>query len=206
MKKHIGFTALALICSANAFAQDETQSTDSGYWSFGAAAAIVNIDEDTARQQGIDDSAYSIGFTADYFKSSWVTTLGLDIVVYDDNEAFSQVVIGDGLFNDGDVSVESSDANGILLSVATGYRWEFGEKNDVSVTLQGGYGVMLASERTIENCSNCFSEDIDVDGGLFAKASLMKRNDSFDIGIFAQQYFGGDGVANAFGIAVNFPL
>lgn len=205
MKKTISLTALALFCSS-AFAQGKTLPADYGHWSFGASASIVNIDEDTARQQGVDDSAYAIGFTADYVQSSWVTTLGLDIVVYDDNEEFSQVVIGDGLFNDGDVSVESSDANGVLLSVATGYRWTFGEKNDVSATIQSGYGVMLASERTIENCSNCFSEDIDVDGGLFIKASLMKQNESFDIGIFAQQFVGGDGVTNAFGIAVNFPL
>lgn len=127
-------------------------------------------------------------------------------MVYDDNQEFSQTVIGDGFLNDGDISVESSSANGVLLSDATGYRWAFGEKGDVTATLQGGFGVMVASQRRIENCSNCFSEDIDIDGGAFIKASLMKKNETFDIGIFAQQYLGGDGVTNAFGIAVNFSL
>lgn len=205
MKNFLGLAALTLL-STNVFAEEEIKPADLGYWSFGGTAAIVNIDEETALLQGIEDSAYSVGFIADYHNSGWVTSLGLDIVVYDDNQEFSQTVIGDGLLNNGDISTESSSANGVLLSVATGYRWEFGEKNDVAATLQGGFGVMLASERSIENCSNCFSEDIDVDGGAFVKASLMKRTDSFDIGIFAQQYLGGDGITNAFGIAVNFPL
>lgn len=202
MKKIISALALASLSSFT-FAQDGLN--DEAYvptdgWDWGGRLAMLSIDEDTARTQGVDDSAYLIGFEGNYRQSSWVTTLGMDIVVYDDNEEFSQTVVGDGLFNDGDVSVESSSATGVLLSVATGYEWRFTESNDVSVLVQAGYSQMFASDRSIDNCEDCYSEDIDVDGGLFAAVSLMKSNENFDIGLYFQQYLTGDGLDNGLGL------
>ncbi|WP_100658180.1 hypothetical protein [Alteromonas flava] len=204
MKKIVCALALAGI-SQLASAQETlpTHST-SGEWDVGVRAATINIDEATALSQGVEDTAYFIGFTGNYLQNNWITTLGMDIVVYDDNAEFSQVVVGDGLFNDGDVSTESSSANGILLSVATGYQWVFGERADVSFALQGGFSQMLYSERSIDYCSNCYSEDIDVDGGLFVQATLMKHNESIDVGLFLQQYVSGDGVDNALGAHLRF--
>lgn len=202
MKKII--CALALAGFSNiAFAQNNINNNvyvpvDS--WDWGGRLAVVSIDEETALTQGVDDTAYLIGFEGNYRQSSWVTSLGMDIVVYDDNEEFSQTVIGDGLFNDGDVSVESSSATGVLVSVATGYEWRFTASNEVALQWQVGYSHMFASDRSIDNCNDCFSEDIDVDGGVFTAVSLMKSNKDFDLGLLVQQYLSGDGLDNSIGL------
>jgi hypothetical protein len=64
--------------------------------------------------------------------------------MYDNNFEFEQVVEGDGPFNDGDISVESSDATGIALTAATGYEFRFGENESASASVQGGFTAMLS--------------------------------------------------------------
>ncbi len=183
--------------SANAKDGDVT-----GEWGYTAYANIVNIDSDTALAQGIDDSAYSIGISADYLQNNWITSLGAEIIVYDDNAEFTQVVEGSGVFNRGDVSTESSTANAILAYVGTGYQWSFGEEQDVALTLQGGFSHLFESTRSIDSCSNCYSEDIDVDAGAYVKASLLKSGETFRFGVHIQQFLGGDGLTNAIGLSL----
>lgn len=200
MKKLALATSLLALSSTGVMAQ-ESAAKFTGTWGFGGHAALISINSDTAKQQGIDKSAYLIGMTGDYSQNNWVTSLGVDIIVYDDNNQFKQVVEGQGSFNRGDVSTEKSSANGVLLSVATGYQWLVGEEQNVALRLQGGASAMVNSERSIESCSNCYSQDIDVDGGLFVKASALRNTDSLSFGVFLQQYLG-DGLSTAFGVTL----
>ena len=170
-------------------------------WSFSGYAGQASIDSTTALQEGVDDNAWIVGFSADYMHSNWVTSVGLDVMLYDDNQKFNQEVEGNGVFNDGDRSTESSSANGYLLYAATGYQWLFTEQQNVAVRLQGGYSHMFSSERSIGTCTNCYSEDINVDGGVFAKATVLRAGESVSFGAFLQQYFG-DGVNTVFGITI----
>lgn len=186
-----------MVAGSNAYAQSNI-----GEWGYSGYISAVSIDSDTALSQGVGDSAYSIGFSADYLKGNWLTSLGMEIIIYDDNRAFTQVVEGSGLFNDGDISTESSDANGIVAYIGTGYQWRFGENKDVAFSLQGGFSHLFASDRSIESCSNCFSEDIDVDAGAYVKATLSRSTDSFSVGVHVQQFLGGDGLTNAFGVSI----
>ena len=71
-------------------------------------------------------------------------------------------------FNDGDISTESSDAGAVTGYVATGYEWKFGADQDLTVLAQVGYTHLFSSERSIDYCRNCYSEDIDIDGGVYA--------------------------------------
>lgn len=188
---------LGAMATFSAFAQE---AEPVGEWNFAGHIGFVNIDEATATREGIDSSALGLGAQADYLQSNWVTTIGLDIVIYDDKNEFRQTVEGTGPFNDGDISSKSSDASGVVLSVATGYQWYLGEKGDVALRAQGGIAGMFASERGIDSCENCYSEDIDVDGGLFVKASILRDTGSFAVGLYYQQFLTGDGLDNLFGI------
>ncbi|MDF2178279.1 hypothetical protein P2G88_08450 [Aliiglaciecola sp. CAU 1673] len=198
MKNKIAVCIFAGMMAGQVAAQE--QPLTQAYWEFAGRAAITNLDSDTAKQEGVDSSAYSLGFTADYYSNVWVTSLGLDILFYDDNASFRQQVEGTGWLNNGDRSTENSDANAVVASIAFGHQWKFAEENSVAATLQGGYAHVFASERGISNCSNCYSEDIDIDGGMFIQATVEKDVGGWAIGAYVQQFLTGDGLNNSFGV------
>lgn len=190
---------LCALATPIAIAQDA--DFESGKWNFSGYTGQASIDSASALQEGVEDRAWIVGFSADYLQKNWVTSVGLDVTFYDDNQKFSQEVEGNGVFNGGDRSTESSTANGYLMYVASGYQWLFTEQQNLAVQLQGGYGHMLSSERSIGACTNCYSEDIDVNGGVFAKVTILHSGESVSFGAFLQQYFG-DGVNTVFGITI----
>lgn len=190
--KTTGIGLIALFASALIAFQASAQDQSLSEWQWDLNISSVSIDSDAALQQGVDDSAFSLGVAANYVSANWVTSFTLDLFLYDDNNEFRQDVIGEGLFNSGDRTVESSEATAALFSVATGYRWKFGEKDAAAFDLQGGYSVVGFSERSISNCSDCYSEDIDLDGGAFIQASIRRNISSYSIGLFTKQYVSGD--------------
>jgi hypothetical protein len=202
MRKAVLAAAIFAMFSAPSFAQNEntTHFYSPNGWSYGAEFSSVSFDSDTALQEGIEDKALLIGLGVNYRSSSFITSASLDFILYDDNEEFSQLVVGDGLLNDGDVSVESSDASAIGFTLASGYEWKFGENDRASGILQGGLTGVFGSERSIANCSNCSTEDIDIDGGFFIGGKLGYHMESFSVGLSARQYLSGDGLSNVFGI------
>ena len=193
----LALSSVLLICNT------AVSHANAGSWEYGGRLSGVSIDEDTAREQGIEDSAYLLGLHADYVENGWVTSLGLDVIIYDDNEEFTQTVEGTGFYNDGDISVESSDANAAMASVAVGYQWRFGEDQQTALRAQIGYAGVFSSERRITNCSDCFSEDIDVDGGGFISVNVEREMGAVSVGLYAQQFLGGDGVSSIFGIRIS---
>ena len=56
----------------------------------------------------------------------------------------------------------------------------------------GGLSGIFFSERSISSCSNCYSEDIDIDGGLYGVLGVGHKLGYFDIGLQFHQYFTGD--------------
>ena len=200
MKAHKHALA-ALLFASFAFPAVAQQEQVSGDWTWTMSLSNLTIDSDAADNNRVDDSGLAIGFYGDFQMNSWLTTIGAEVVVYDDNDGFSQEVVGTGAFNNGDRSRASSDATGVVLSVATGYQWFFGENDNISAALQGGFGAMVSSSREIANCSNCYSEDINIDGGAFAKASLIRNGESWRVGGFVQQYLSGD-LGTAIGIQI----
>ena len=195
MKKTL--LGLALMLGTQAVVAEEIEKNQG--WSFGANLAVVNLDSKVAAQEGVDDAAWSIDASAIYTKDHWVTSLGLGYLGYDDNREFTQRVEGDGWFNDGDISTESSDAGAVTGYVATGYEWKFGADQDLTVLAQVGYTHLFSSERSIDYCRNCYSEDIDIDGGVYAKVAATKDMGPITLGVFVQQYLSGD-IDNAFGL------
>ncbi|WP_199608841.1 hypothetical protein [Flocculibacter collagenilyticus] len=201
-------TVLALLLST-AFAsgqvhaeQDSSVEHDlSGEWGFTVTASAIGIDSEAAAKEGISDSAYTIGLTMDYVKNSWITTFGFDLAVYDDENEFSQDVVGTGLYNDGDRETKSSSANGAIFSIASGYQKLYGENQDTAVNMQAGFSIVGFSERSISTCTDCRSEDIDIDGGAFVKLSAVKSGEKFSVGAYIQQYISGD-LGTAVGVQI----
>jgi len=194
MKKLLTVTSLLL--SSHLYAVEiepvaENKYVISSQWEWNISVLHTSLDS-SVLVEGIDDKAIGFGVDADYIQNNWITTISAQYLAYDDNNEFSQYVVGDGFANRGDESTEDSDASGLLIGIATGHMYFFGEKNDIAVIAQAGINSMVVSERSIALCDDCHSEDIDVDGGFFLKAGVVKDTGSFSLGFHATTYLSGD--------------
>lgn len=177
---------LAFSCKLVAQEQGAT-----GSWKFGLQVGIEALDSDAARQNYIEDSAWSIGGSANYATERWLTSFNLSILIYSDDASFSQVT--EDYF--GNVESSDSSATGALLSFAFGPKWHFGEHQNTMAYTQAGVGAVVQSSRSIPNCSNCYEEDIDINSGAFVKAAILQNSASAGaFGIGLTQYVSGDQV------------
>lgn len=193
----------ALLANA-ASAQDSSGTTPfdpSGTWAVGGGFEQVNFDKKKAAQEFIDDSATSFHFEGEYFFNRFFSsTFGLAFYLYDDNNAFSQWVEDWS----GDEEYTSSDASGIPIYAEAGYKQFFGADGRTYITVRGGLSVMLASERSISNCSDCWEEDIDIEGGLYGVLGAgVRLGRSFLLGVHYKQFLSGD-IENAAGISLSY--
>lgn len=181
---------LSLFClSTHAFAQSSESETPSyGKWIWGGSVGLLNIDQSAAAEEFIDDKATAIDLFAEYSKQRWLTTLGLDFVMYDDNAGFRQRT--EDYY--GNTQNSSSSATAFGLSAAFGPQWTFGGAEKTKVYVQGGLEHLLSSERSIGNCTDCYSEDIDISGGAFAKAGVRFNVGAVAIGFSYQQFLGAE--------------
>lgn len=154
-------------------------------WSWSGHVANLNIDAKAADDQYIDSSAVVFGFAAERYASDsiYTFTAGVDFVSYDDKGSFSQNTTG---------GVKDSDASAILVYVEYGPRFALGADKANYVTAHAGFSGIFASSRGIGYCSNCYSEDINLDGGAYGSLGIGHSFTSFDIGLQFQQYFTGD--------------
>ena len=180
-----------LICSQLAIAQSGNSAPvrQTG-WSFSGHADHVNIDKEAAAEQWIEDSAFAIGGAAEYYSSDSenTLTLGASVLFYRDNAEFSQPVEDWWGYED----YEESDANAFMLFAEYGPKYRFGQDNMSFFSVRGGVSGILGSERSISNCSNCYSEDIEIDGGVYGVLGIGQTLGSIDVSLQFQQYFSGD--------------
>ncbi len=193
------FIALCCLWAFPSAAEDIQKTT--GKWEFSGNLSIIALDGDAAVEQRIEDDAWGIGFTADYDNGRFLTSIGLDLVNYGDDASFTQRT--EDTF--GNERNSESDASGVLASIAFGPLWKLGKDQSVTTFIQGGFGHMFSSSRSISNCSNCFSEDIDIEGGPFAKFGVLKNTGSIAIGVSYYQYLGGDGLQNSLNFVLSTP-
>lgn len=167
-------------------------------WSFGGYLESLSLNSEKAAREGIDDSALALGFNADYFSDGPMSvSLGSAWVKYDDNRGFDQQVEVVGGFDDGDIQTASSDASAFLVYADAGPRFTFGRSSYFSA--KAGFTAFFASERAIGNCSDCFSEDIDIDGGAYIQTAFGHSFDRVSIGFVYNQYLDDNkGVSDGF--------
>lgn len=159
-------------------------------WSWSGHVDHVNFDKQAAAEQGIEDSATAIGGAAEYYSSQSenALVLGINVLFYRDNAAFAQYVEDYW----GDIDYSESDANAFMVFAEYGPKYRFGQDNMSFVTVKGGVSGMLYSERAISGCSNCYSEDIDIDGGVYGVLGIGQTLGNLDLSLQFQQYFSGD--------------
>ena len=190
----------AAFCSQAAAQQVYVPADDTlGKWEFHGALINNAFDQETSYLEGIDDSAFSLVIGGDYFQSGYRTSLFLEMFMYDDKYGFSQWVEGDGWYNNGDVSHESSDATGVSIGLLVGPQWQLGDDNQTVAYLQGGFNAVVSSERGIASCSNCYSADIEMSGGALVQAGVERNVGSFTLGLLARSHLSGD-LGSSFGV------
>jgi len=187
---HISFptktlSLLSLVLASSVFADPAPKQQAYSGWSWSAHVGTMNIDSKVAKQQGIDDSAWTIGIAAERYSSdsSLTFVLGAEFIGYDDQYSFSQET------NKGN---KGSDASGALIYAEFGPRVPFGKDDSNYFIAHAGVSGMLNSERGISYCEDCYSEDIDVTGGLYGVLGVGHSFGNFDLGLQFQQYFSGD--------------
>ena len=158
------------------------------FWDLGFDLGSVTLDSAEAEAQGVEDGAGVVAVTANYNRAQWLISLGLDVVVYEDTESFT-VIVRDTF---GDEFKADSDASGVVLSAAAGPQWYFGSDQQINLFAQAGLAAMVKSEREISQCSDCPSQDIELDAGPFVMAGANYYFNKFGIGLLAHQYLSGD--------------
>ena len=161
------------------------------HWSWSANVDRFEIDKKIAMEEGIETDYVAIGGAGEYYTqdSNMTLTLGLSIMFYDDNEAFSQRVHD---YWDNGYYYESSDASGGMAFIEYGPKIHFGSDNKMFFTARGGLSGVFFSERSINGCSGCYSEDINVDGGAYGVLGVGRNLGYLAVSLQFQQYFGGD--------------
>ncbi len=189
MIKPLVLGSCLLVTSQLALAQSNNNLRQTG-WSWSGHADHINIDKQAAAEQWIEDTAFAIGGAAEYYASDSENTLsiGASVLFYRDNAEFSQYVEDYW----GDEDYEESDANAFMLFAEYGPKYRFGRDNMTFFSVRGGVSGILGSERSISNCRNCYSEDIEIDGGLYGVIGIGQTLGAIDIGLQFQQYFSGD--------------
>ncbi len=184
--------ATLMTASLGALAASPDTRADAGYtgWSWSGHVDHITFDKQAAAAQFIEKTATAVGGAAEYYSSTSENTLslGVNLLFYRDNAAFSQYV--EDWY--GDVDYEESDANAFMLFAEYGPKYRFGRDNMTFVTIRGGVSGILASERSISNCRNCYSEDIEIDGGVYGVIGIGQTLGRLDLGLQFQQYFSGD--------------
>lgn len=185
------FLTGCLVASQSLFAQTASDAPPRHTgWSWSGHADHVTIDKEAAAREWIEDTAFAIGGAAEYYASDSENTLslGASILFYRDDAAFSEYV-EDWWGHEG---YEESDANALMLFAEYGPKYRFGRDNMSFFSARGGVSGILGSERSISNCSNCYSEDIEIDGGVYGVIGIGQTLGSIDLSLQFQQYFSGD--------------
>jgi len=192
--KHI-FTALLLLTthlSLYSVKADETQPTEPiavnsyDYSGWTVAVGYSSLEKENARQE-------RIGSNATFLKIGWegqtgifAYGLGMDGYLLKDEDSFNVVV--EDVF--GDRSTESSSADAFGVYGEAGVSYSFGTNNKVD--LMGGLDILWAN-RGIGNCSDCPSEDVNLDGGFYIEPRLRMMSDTnFIFTLGYRQYVSGD--------------
>ncbi len=179
-----------LAASPLVFAQNRPAPQATGGWSWSGHVDHVTLDKEAAFSQGVDKTATALGFAGEYYTntSEMTLSLGMNVLLYNDNDEFVQYV------HDywGDSSYEKSDASGLMLFAEYGPKYRVGADNLSFLVVRGGVSAIVASERSISDCRNCYSEDIDINGGVYGVLGVGRTLGSLDISLQYQQYFSGD--------------
>lgn len=207
MKKlHFATAALAVAISSNSFAEvsSETPNEEVSQTTIGwtVMATVGGVTDEAQLNNGIGDSVWGLNFGANWdIQSNWNAEAGLVIYNFDDQDEFSQdtqSVWG------GDIDSSTSDVVGIGVYGEFGYLHKLSTENDFTVGANLGYEY-LDVNREIGSCVDCYSEDVDLDGGLYLRPfASMKLGSSTALEVSYKHPFSDEGLESVIQFGVIF--
>jgi hypothetical protein len=167
----------------------QTYPTTPG-WSWSGHVDHMTFDKEAAWEQGIADNATAVGFSVERFQNTTENTwsLGMNFIFYNDDDEFAEYVEDYW----GYANYEESNASAISIFAEYGPRYRFGADRLSFFSVRGGVTGIIYSERGINDCRDCYSEDIDIDGGLYGLLGIGRTTGSIDWSLQFQQYLSGD--------------
>jgi hypothetical protein len=163
--------------------EDRSSYEQSFYGSFGQ----VGFDSEVAKRQGVEDSATFLKLGYEKQKEQALYSLGLNIFFYSDQKNFDVDVVD----NFGNRSTLESSANAYSLFLEGGYSYQLNELWSFDALIGGEF--IFSSSRSVASCSDCPSDDIDIDSGFYVAPKFKVVTDNnFVFAIGYQLYLSGD--------------
>lgn len=202
MKTRIVISGILSFClSSMAFAESEVTPQTNGYTTrhtFYLGVGELNIDKQIAHNEGVGSTPTYVRLGWEGQKHNGIFAAGMSVFMYSDRESFSQ----DTRSNYGRYATEKSSAEAVNLYGEGGY--SFQATPNIYFDAVAGYELVLQSERSIAYCSNCYSEDIDIDSGLYLTPRMKVIADNgFTFLLSYHKYLSGD-VNNGLSIGLGY--
>ncbi len=150
------------------------------YWY--ASLGRTNLNKEKSISAGINDAALSLQVGMNWQRKNWNIGAGIGSIIIKDNNGFSTEVVD----SYGHESNDSSNISSLFAYGEGGYSLYL-FNNLVSTDFQLGYEY-LSTERSIPNCSDCPSESIDINSGLYIKPKINLYLNNFMISANYQRF------------------
>ncbi|AMX03364.1 hypothetical protein [Microbulbifer thermotolerans] len=185
--------------STAAAAQEQVEEGAEYRGSWGISAEFINFNTDVATVNGIADSGIGLGGSYSGEKGLFNFTIGASLFYVDDKAEFSQRV--QNSWTD-DEYTEDSSIDAVSLYLDGGILYPLSE--GVSLGMNVGYRY-FDIDRSIANCSNCYSEEIQIESDTYLKPfARFTFNDRFSGTLAYFSYTGDKGAENSVQFEVNF--
>ncbi len=192
-KFQLWFLSLSLAVLSHATYAEEPSVSHGMYVGIG----ILGIDEEKAYSQGVGDEALflDVGYELTVGKH-FALNMAFSLPVIDDEDPFEELVETEGWYDGYDWEESSIEAWGLVLEVSG-----IVPVNSV-FSFGGGIGYRtLTASREISFCDDCYSEDVDLDGGTYFRPYVNIETGSFNIELSYITFMSGDFTR---GVSANF--
>jgi len=183
---------LVAACSGNAVAQDDSHGYKAGYWTGAIGLSYHLLNEESVAEQGLGDDGFSVDLYASYFiKENLAAVFGFGFMRLDDNAQFTQQVTSN---LDSNPQSASSEVSAFPVFAELNYQTRTIGSSAFKFQLGAGYSDLLSVDRSITDCTNCREDNLDVEGGPYANASMMYEGASnrSNFGLRVRHYLSGD--------------
>jgi len=139
--------------------------TSSNFSTWRLSADQLNLDAEKTLSAGVDDSTIGLGMAIDIKRGSLIGGFGMYIGSLNDSNGFTQTV------RDQYGNITEADSSVSALSFFGELGGSYQLFNNTYAELLAGYQTM-SIDRSISDCSDCETQDIPVDGGMYIKPRI----------------------------------
>lgn len=138
------------------------------------------INHEAASSQLIDETATAVNLSLNFGNQSIEKPYidfgaGLSFIAFNDNGQFWQETVDEY----GHIFTANSRAKAFHVYFEAGPNMPISRYTNIDV--KAGYTLPITSERSIDNCSACYSEEIDLDTGAYGQIGLSHKIGNFSL-------------------------